>query len=131
MKKIKSIKWSVELSYRDTFVFVSITDAAAFIATAAHNAEDPEGVTSFRLVPYIEYEEEVEPIYCETDSLKEADKIKMKQLLNEKYGRVCADVLDKIRAEIEQMNNIDYVEPVTVDEVLKIIDKYKGGDKDV
>lgn len=33
-------------------------------------------------------------------------------------------ILDKIRAEIEQMNNIDYVEPVTVDEVLQIIDKY-------
>ena len=36
------------------------------------------------------------------------------------------EVLDKIRAEIEQMNNIDYVEPVTVDEVLKIIGKYKA-----
>lgn len=36
------------------------------------------------------------------------------------------DVLDKIRTEIEQMNNIDYVEPVTVDEVLKIIGKYKA-----
>ena len=35
------------------------------------------------------------------------------------------DVFDKIRAEIEQMNNIDYVKPVTVDEVLQIIDKYK------
>lgn len=35
------------------------------------------------------------------------------------------EVLDKIRAEIEQMNNIDYVEPVTVDEVLQIIDKYR------
>ena len=36
------------------------------------------------------------------------------------------DVLDKIKAEIEQMNNLDYVEPITVDEVLKIIDKYKA-----
>ena len=35
------------------------------------------------------------------------------------------ELLDKIRAEIEQMNNIDYVEPVTVDEVLQIIDKYR------
>lgn len=35
-------------------------------------------------------------------------------------------VLDKVRAEIEQMNNIDYVEPITVDEVLQIIDKYRG-----
>jgi hypothetical protein len=36
------------------------------------------------------------------------------------------EVLDKIRAEIEQMNNPDYVEPVTVDEVMQIIDKYRA-----
>jgi hypothetical protein len=36
------------------------------------------------------------------------------------------EVLDKIRSEIEQMNNPDYVEPVTVDEVMQIIDKYRG-----
>ena len=41
------------------------------------------------------------------------------------------EVLDKIRAEIEQMNNIDYVEPVTVDEVLQIIDKYKAESEDI
>ena len=35
-------------------------------------------------------------------------------------------ILDKIRAEIEQMNNLDYVEPVTVHEILQIIDKYKA-----
>lgn len=58
MKKIKSIKWSVELSYKDTFVFMSLTDAAVFIDTAVRNAEDPEDVISFRLVPYVEYEEE-------------------------------------------------------------------------
>jgi len=40
------------------------------------------------------------------------------------------EVLDKIKAEIEQMNNIDYVEPVTVDEVLQIIDKYKAESED-
>ena len=40
------------------------------------------------------------------------------------------DALDKIRAEIEQMNNIDYVEPVTVDEVLQIIDKYRAESED-
>ena len=40
------------------------------------------------------------------------------------------EVLDKIRAEIEQMNNLDYVEPVTVDEVLQIIDKYKAESED-
>ena len=36
------------------------------------------------------------------------------------------DVLEKIKAEIEQMNNFDYVEPITVDEILQIIDKYKA-----
>ena len=40
------------------------------------------------------------------------------------------EVLDKIRAEIEKMNNIDYVEPVTVDEVLEIIDKYRAESDD-
>lgn len=34
--------------------------------------------------------------------------------------------LEDIKAEIEQMNNIDYVEPVTVDEVLEIINKHIG-----
>lgn len=34
------------------------------------------------------------------------------------------DMLDKIKAEIEQMNNLDYVKPITVNEVLQIIDKY-------
>lgn len=33
-------------------------------------------------------------------------------------------VLEQIRAEIEELNNIDYVEPVTVDEILQIIDKH-------
>ena len=58
MKKIKSLKWSVELSYRDTFVFQSIHQAADFIDTAASNAEDPDDI--LRLKPYIEYEEEQE-----------------------------------------------------------------------
>jgi len=40
-------------------------------------------------------------------------------------------VLDKIRAEIEQMNNLDYVEPVTVHEILQIIDKYKAESEEV
>lgn len=34
--------------------------------------------------------------------------------------------IEDIKAEIEQMNNIDYVAPVTVDEVLQIIDKHIG-----
>ena len=57
--------------------------------------------------------------------------LRHKQIISDKdYDRLCKaldneDVLDKIRAEIEQMNNIDYVEPVTVDDVLQIIDKYR------
>jgi len=42
------------------------------------------------------------------------------------YSDGANEVLDKIRAEIEQMNNLDYVEPVTVHEILQIIDKYKA-----
>lgn len=38
--------------------------------------------------------------------------------------------IEDIKAEIEQMNNIDYVEPVTVDEVLQIIDKHIGRGED-
>lgn len=86
MKKIKLIKWSVELSYKNTFVFTFLSDAASFIATAVQNAEDPEDVISFRLVPYVEYKEEAEPIFCDTDSITEADRMKFKQLLNEEYA---------------------------------------------
>lgn len=57
MKKIKSIKWSVELSYRNSFVFRSINDAADFMVTASVYAENPDDVLNFRLVPYVEYEE--------------------------------------------------------------------------
>lgn len=74
MKKIKSIMWSVELSYRDTFVFQSIVQASNFMATAVEGTEDPDDILNYRLIPYVEYEEEVEPIYCDADSLKEADK---------------------------------------------------------
>ena len=41
-------------------------------------------------------------------------------------GRSDSDTLDKIRAEIEQMNCLDYVKPITVEEVFAIIDKYRG-----
>ena len=44
MKKIKSLKWSVELSYRDTFVFGHIYEAAGFIKTAVEKAEDPDDI---------------------------------------------------------------------------------------
>ena len=60
MKKIKSIKWSVELSYKNTFVCPSINHAAYFMEKAVAYAEDPEDILNFRLVPYIEYEEEPE-----------------------------------------------------------------------
>lgn len=38
------------------------------------------------------------------------------------------ELLDKIRAEIEQMNCLDYVKPITVEEVFAIIDKYRKGE---
>ena len=55
--------------------------------------------------------------------MKEIDFIQPKKTVGK---LISVDVLDKIRAEIEQMNNIDYVEPITVDEVLQIIDKYRA-----
>ena len=42
------------------------------------------------------------------------------------YKDGVSEVLGKIKVEIEQMNNLDYVEPVTINEVLQIIDKYKA-----
>lgn len=60
MKKIKSIKWSVELSYRNSFIFQSINQAANFMSTAVSHPEDPEDILNFRLIPYVEYEEEEE-----------------------------------------------------------------------
>ena len=33
-------------------------------------------------------------------------------------------ILEKIRAEIIEMNSLDYVEPISCEEVLEIIDKY-------
>lgn len=60
MKKIKSLKWSVELSYRDTFVFQSIDDAKNFMLTASIYAEDPEDILNYRLIPYVEFEEDEE-----------------------------------------------------------------------
>lgn len=35
------------------------------------------------------------------------------------------DVLEQIRDEIIQMNSLDYVEPISCEEVLEIIDKYR------
>jgi hypothetical protein len=47
-----------------------------------------------------------------------------------KLGGRESRILQEIRQKIEQMNNIDYVEPVTVDEVLQVIDKYKAESED-
>lgn len=91
MKKIKSIKYRVELSYKNTFIFDDIGNAFAFTANAVRHVEDPEDIERFEISPIVEYEEEVEPIYCDTDSLKESDKMKMKLQLNEEYGRACSD----------------------------------------
>ena len=35
-------------------------------------------------------------------------------------------MLEQIRTEIIEMNSLDYVEPISCEEVLEIIDKYKG-----
>ena len=47
-----------------------------------------------------------------------------------RYDDVMVKVLTDIKAEIIQMNNYDYVEPVTCEEVIAIIDKHIGGDAD-
>ena len=92
MKKIKSIKYRVELSYKNAFIFDEIGEADAFISRAVRHAEDPEGVERFfELYPIVEYEEEVEPIYCDTDQITEVDRMKFKQMLNENYGVASAD----------------------------------------
>ena len=73
MKKIKSIKWSVELSYRNTFVFQSITQAADFMVAATRSAEDPDDILNFRLIPYVEYEEESEEVPDISEPITESD----------------------------------------------------------
>lgn len=55
----------------------------------------------------------IHPKYCDT----------LRDLVN---NAPTVDVLDKIRAEIIEMNGLDYVEPISCEEVLEIIDKYKG-----
>ena len=91
MKKIKSIKYKVELSYKNTFIFDDMGNASAFMSNAVKHSEYPEDVERFEISPIVEYEEEVEPIYCDIDSLKEADKIKIKQRLNEEFGVASSD----------------------------------------
>lgn len=91
MKKIKSIKYQVKLSYRNTFIFDDIDGASYFMSLAVKHAEDHQDIDCFELLPIVEYEEEVVPIYCDTDSLKEADKMKIKQQLNEEFGVASSD----------------------------------------
>ena len=43
----------------------------------------------------------------------------------EKTQKEINAVLEQIRAEIIQMNSLDYVEPISCEEVLEIIDKYR------
>lgn len=86
MKKIKSIKYRVELSYKNTFIFDDMGNASVFMSNAVKHTEDPEDVERFEISPIVEYEEEAEPIYCDTDSLKEADKMEIKQKLNSEFG---------------------------------------------
>lgn len=86
MKKIKNIKYRVELSYKNSFVFDELAHASHFMGTAVAHAEDPEDVERFEISPIVEYEEEAEPIYCDTDSLKEADKNGDQQKLNSEFG---------------------------------------------
>lgn len=86
MKKIKSIRYRVELSYKNTFIFDEISEAAGFITRAVRHAEDPEDIERFEISPIVEYEEEADPIYYDTDSIKEADKMEIKQKLNSEFG---------------------------------------------
>lgn len=74
MKKIKRIKYKVELSYRHTFIFNTIGEAGTFMKMAVEHAEDPEDIERFEIETIVEYKEEFEPIYCDTDRITEADK---------------------------------------------------------
>ena len=75
MKKIKSIKWNVEFSYRNSFIFSNISDAAAFINIATRHTEDQDDILNFRLIPYIEYEEEGEQSCCDKEEVIENENV--------------------------------------------------------
>ena len=68
MKKIKSVKHEVKLSYRNSFLFDTLEEACAFMKLAVQYAKDPEYIASFEISPIVEFEEEVEPTQCDTDS---------------------------------------------------------------
>lgn len=63
-------------TYGDSFKLMLLTSIATSLACIADA---------------IMKDEEVKPIYCDTDSLKEADKMKIKQILNEQCGVVSLD----------------------------------------
>lgn len=71
MKKIKSVKHEVKLSYRNSFVFDTLEEACAFMKLAVQYAENPEDIESFEISPIVEFEEESETTYCETDMEEE------------------------------------------------------------
>lgn len=85
MKKIKTVKYRVSLSYRNVFVFDELVHASHFMGIAVAHAEDPEDIERFEIETIVEYEE-TEPIYSDTDSIKEADKMEIKQKLNSEFG---------------------------------------------
>lgn len=72
MKKIKSVKYRVKLSYRNTFIFDEIGDASAFISRAVRHAEEPDDIESFEISTIVEYYPTLEEI---------------KQQLNEEFGK--------------------------------------------
>ena len=47
---------------------------------------------------------------------------------NVDFGVVWEERIDAIREEILALNNLDYVKPVSVEEIMAIIDKHCGGD---
>lgn len=103
MKKIKSVKYRVSLSYRNSFVFDDLVDACRFMMTATEHPEDPEDVIRFEIGTIVEYEE-TKPIYSDTVSIKEADKMEIKQKLNSEFG-VAASTEEEEYKQMEDLEN--------------------------
>ena len=49
---------------------------------------------------------------------------------NVDFGVVWEERIDAIREEILALNNLDYVKPVSVEEIMAIIDKHCGGENE-
>lgn len=86
MKKIKNVKYRVELSYKNSFVFNELSHAGYFMRMAVTHAEDPEDIERFEISPIVEYEDETEPVIYFDDNITEADKMEIKQKLNSEFG---------------------------------------------